>query len=107
MAQRPAPKRTTNGGGESAEVTQLPPAHLKISVYRRGSHEISHATTIAGNAMAMAEKLLPEKARTALAEKGVCLDDLAQFARSPHARGATILVHDDLKKNEKIVISLV
>jgi len=82
------------------------PANLKISMYKDRDAGATSTTTISGAVLPRADNVIPARARAAMRSQGVDLDEIVRFSREPSAKGVTILVHEDLTKKEKVVISL-
>jgi len=79
---------------------------LKIRSFKVDSHNPHGVTTVSGNILAIADKIIPEDARSAMKAKGVILDEIVKFATDANARGVTILEHIDVEHGQRVVISL-
>jgi len=89
------------------EVDQGAPAvDLKIRTYKDGETSPMSITTVCGGILCSAENVIPASALEAMCKNGVALDEIARFSMDPNAKGVTILDHEDLKKQERVVISL-
>jgi hypothetical protein len=80
-------------------------ADLKIRIFKQGALEPETTITIPGRVLAIARKLMPKQAATALQEKGIDLDELIALSANPEIDG-TIVEIEDRGKKEKIVVSL-
>jgi len=80
-------------------------ADLKIRVYKGDEPEPETTVTIPGGVLKIASKLIPRQARSALAEKGIDLEEIIHLADNPDAHGTLVEVMEH-KKNERIVIAL-
>jgi hypothetical protein len=80
-------------------------ADLKIRVYKNGEPDPDTTITIPGGILKVASKLIPKPAADALQEKGIDLDEIIRLAENPDAHG-TLVVIDEHKKNERVVIAL-
>ena len=77
--------------------------NLKIHIYKPGSQEPDKRITIPFSAIHIAQKLLPKKARDALAKEGIDLGVLQEVAHKEGPKG-TLMEIEDAKK--RIVISV-
>jgi len=80
-------------------------ADLKIRVFK-GREAVPETTvTVPGSVLKIASKLVPRRAREALQERGIDLEEIIKLAENPDARGTLVEVEEH-KKNERIVIAL-
>jgi len=80
-------------------------ADLKIRVFK-GRESVPETTvTVPGGVLKIASKLVPKRAREALQERGIDLEEIIRLAENPDARG-TLVEIEEHKKNERIVIAL-
>jgi len=80
-------------------------ADLKIRVFK-GRESVPETTvTVPGSVLKIASKLVPRRAREALQERGIDLEEIIELAENPDARGTLVEVEEH-KKNERIVIAL-
>jgi len=91
---------------ESAEAQQKRPAEdvpdLRVTLYN-ATGPVS-ATTIPGEVLQLASKVIPGQVSTALGHTGLSLDTLSDFASHSELRGV-ILEHEDCSHNAKVVIA--
>ncbi len=80
-------------------------ADLKIRIYKRAETQPDTTITVPGAILNIAGRIIPKKAAAALQDKGVDLEELIKLSNNPDISG-TILVVEEHKKQEKIVISL-
>ena len=80
-------------------------ADLKIRIYKGNDKQPETTITIPGTVLTVASKLIPKQAAQALQEKGIALDEIIRLAKNPDAHG-TLVVIEDHKKNERVVIAL-
>lgn len=78
---------------------------LKIRVFKGGGSEPDTTVTIPGGVLKVASRLIPRKAREALEEKGIELDELVRLSEEPEVQGKLVEVEEH-KKGEKVIISL-
>jgi len=80
-------------------------ANLKIRTYKHGAADPSSTVTIPGGIIKVASGLIPRRAREAMLDEGVDLDEIAQAVENPDAHG-TLAEIEDHEKGERVVISL-
>lgn len=90
----------------NADDQVVAPADLKVRTYKDAETFPDSITTISGRILCRAEKVIPTSASEAMRKYGVGLDEIVRFSTEPHAKGVVILDHEDLKKKERVVISL-
>ena len=78
---------------------------LKIRFYHEGRTEPGSTVTIPGGILRFASNMIPHRAKTALDEKGVDIDELVRLSENPEALG-TVIEIEDHDKNERVVVSL-
>ena len=78
-------------------------ADLKIKVYKTGQEKPETVVTIPGTVVRIAKKLIPEKARLAMEQEGINLEEIASLMESEGASGKLIEVEHE---TERIVISI-
>jgi len=80
-------------------------ADLKIRVFKGRESAPETTVTVPGGVLKIASKLVPKRAREALQERGIDLDEIIRLSENPDARG-TLVEIEEHKKNERIVIAL-
>ena len=80
-------------------------ADLKIRVFKGREAAPETTVTVPGSVLKIASKLVPRRAREALQERGIDLEEIIKLAENPDARG-TLVEIEEHKKNERIVIAL-
>jgi len=80
-------------------------ADVKIRVFKGGDAEPETTVTIPGGILRLASKLIPKQAADALQEKGIDLEEIIRLSSNPEAHGVLVVVEEH-KKNEKVVVSL-
>lgn len=80
-------------------------ADLKIRVFMGNDSAPQTTFTVPGGVLKVASKLIPKKLTSALQERGIDLDEIVKIADDPGVRG-TLVVIEEHKKNERIVIAL-
>lgn len=78
---------------------------LKIRVYHQGRTDPGTTITIPGGILRVASNMIPHKAKEALDEKGVDVEEIVRLSENPEALG-TVVEIDDHEKNERVVVSL-
>jgi hypothetical protein len=78
---------------------------LKIRVFTGSETDPETTVTIPGGVLEVASKLIPKYAADALQERGINLTELVKLSKKPDVKG-TLLIVEDHKKNEKIVIAI-
>lgn len=78
---------------------------LKIRVYHQGRSEPGTTITIPGGILRFASNMIPHRAKEALDDKGVDIDEIVRLSENPDAKG-TVVEIDDHDKNERVVVSL-
>ena len=80
-------------------------ADLKIRVFKGSDTTPETTVTVPGSVLKIASKLVPRRAREALQERGIDLEEIIRLSENPEARGTLVEVEEH-KKNERIVIAL-
>jgi len=80
-------------------------ADLKIRVFKGRDATPETTVTVPGSVLKIASKLIPRRAREALQEWGIDLEEIIKLSENPEARGTLVEVEEH-KKNERIVIAL-
>lgn len=79
--------------------------NLKVRVYKHGDATPETTVTIPGGVLRLASKLIPNRAKQALLDEGIDMDELVQLAEQPEVAGTLVEVEDHAK-NERVVIAL-
>jgi hypothetical protein len=79
-------------------------ADLKIRIFKDGEGDPQTTITIPSRVLNVASKLIPGRARRALEEKGIKLEELVNLTNDPDVAGRLIEIEDHTKK-ERITIS--
>ena len=79
--------------------------NLKVRVYKDSDDQPETTVTIPGGVLRLASKLLPKRAKAALLEEGIDVNELVQLAEQPDVQG-TIVEVEDHKKGERVVVAL-
>lgn len=80
-------------------------ADLKIKIFKNNDSNPETTVTIPGKVLTVASKLIPKKVAEALQEKGIDMNELVELLKKPDVQG-TIIVIEEHKKNEKVVIAI-
>lgn len=78
---------------------------VKIRIYKGDDQHIASTVTIPGGIFAVAAKLMPARALSALKEQGIDLPEVVALASNPDTRGTIVDVIDH-EKNEHVVVSV-
>ncbi len=78
-------------------------ADLKISIYKTDQTKPETVITIPLTVVRMATRLVPEKARTALENEGIDLNEIASLAEKQDVTGKLVEVE---RETERIVIAI-
>ena len=78
-------------------------SELKIRVYKSGKEKPDTVVTIPLSVVRIASKLLPKKAKSALEEEGIDLDEIADLAKTQPVKGTLIKVE---REAERMVIEI-
>jgi len=78
-------------------------ANLKIKVYKTGKAKPETVVTIPSTVVRIATSLLPKKAKLALKNEGIDLNELSSLAEKQGVTGYLVEVE---RKTQRIVISL-
>ena len=65
---------------------------LKIRVYKDDGSDPDTTVTIPGGVLKVASKLIPQKARDALQEKGIELGEIVKLSEEPEVQGKLVVV---------------
>ncbi len=76
---------------------------LKIRVYKTGEEKPETVVTIPFRIVRIAAKLLPKKAKLALQEEGIDLNEIADLAKTQSVKGTLLKVE---KEAENMVIEI-
>lgn len=76
--------------------------NLKVRVYKDGDDQPETTVTIPGGVLRLTSKLLPKRAKQALLDEGVDVNELVQLAEQPDVQG-TIVEVENHKKDELVV----
>ena len=78
---------------------------LKIRIYHQGRADPGTTVTIPGGILRFASNMIPHKAKEALDEKGVDIEEIVRLSENPEAHGIVVEIEDH-DKNERVVVSL-
>ena len=73
-------------------------AKLKIKVYKTGQTKPESVVTIPLTIMRIATKLMPKKAKVALAEEGIDLNEITSLAEKQDVAGTLVEVEKEAKR---------
>lgn len=79
--------------------------NLKVRVYKGGDNQPETTVTIPGGVLRLASKLIPKRAKEALLDEGIDINELVQLAEQPDVQG-TIVEVEEHGKNERVVVAL-
>lgn len=79
--------------------------NLKIRVYKHGDIAPETTVTIPGSVLHIASRLIPKRAKDALMNENIDIDELVKLAEEPDVQGTLVEV-DEHSKNERVVIAL-
>lgn len=79
--------------------------NLKVRVYKGSDNQPETTVTIPGGVLRLASKLIPKRAKEALLDEGIDINELVQLAEQPDVQG-TIVEVEEHGKNERVVVAL-
>lgn len=92
-------------GGARSPGKETTVKNLKVRVFQEGADMPDTTVTVPGTVLRIAGRMVPRRAREALRDEGIDLDELVTLAEQPDVRG-TLVEIEDHGKHERVVVAL-